>query len=102
MAEEAKEQQEVTQEEGQIDRQQITPVVYKKNDGFVYFDFLRPLIRLPASRLESEGERQHRFVARTTEVLAVTTARQLLEYAEKVDYEKKIDVQEFEADEKQD
>lgn len=80
-------------EEAQIDRQQVTPLVYKKDDDFIYFDFLRPIIRLPADRLESEGEGSHRFVARTTEVLAVTTARQLLQYAENVNYDEKIVIQ---------
>ena len=95
MAEEATESK-VTQEEGQIDRQKVVPVVYRRgDDGYIYFDFLRPLIRLPADRLEAEGENKHRYIARTTEVLAVTTARQLLEYAEKVDYDKELEIQEF-------
>lgn len=81
------------QEEAQIDRQQVTPLVYKKDDNYIYFDFLRPIIRLPADRLEDEGDSKHRFVARTTEVLAVTTARQLLQYAENVNYDEKIVVQ---------
>lgn len=83
------------QEEAQIDRQEVTPIVYQKDDGYVYFDFLRPIIRLPKDRLDNEGEAKDRFVMRTTEVLAVTTARQLLQYSEAVNYDKKIEIRDL-------
>ena len=73
----------------QVEETSVKPYVYKQDDQFICVDFVRPVMRLALTDVEKGGDR---YLHRVVEVMAVKTCRLILEMAEKLDWDKPIQI----------
>lgn len=73
----------------EVEQVGVKPYVYRRDDGYVYIDFVRPVMRIDEDELKKGGEKH---IHRCIEVMIIKTGRMLLELAENLDWNDPIEI----------